>query len=97
MIEQTKEIGDDVAVDLGEWISTGIITALQELPPYETPVLILFYSGKVRIGEIRWERGGWEATYEDFQYWDDPNNEGQDWEWSDVIGWLPLPETYIKA
>jgi hypothetical protein len=78
---------------LGAWNSTGIVT-LQDfkLPDDETPVLLLFYNWNIRIGELRWERPGYEDTFKAFQYWDDPDNDGQEWDWGDVIGWMPLPE-----
>ena len=72
---------------LGAWIPTG-----ERLPDDETPVLILFYDGKRKIGELRWDHPGFEDNYKAFRYWDDPDNDGQDWEWNDIVGWLPLPE-----
>ena len=77
---------------LGAWISTGIVAPFDRLPEDETPVLILFHDGKIRIGEIRWERPTWEETFQAFQYWDDPYDDGKDWDWADVVGWMPLPE-----
>lgn len=60
------------------------------LPPDETPVLIVL-KGEIRIGELRWERPGFEDTFEAFRYWDDPYDDGQDWEWDDVTKWAMLP------
>lgn len=65
------------------------------LPPKETPVLIMV-RGKRRIGEIRTEHPGFEDTFRAYDYWDDPDDEGQDWEWHEVTHWAPLfaaPET----
>ena len=60
------------------------------LPKVETPVLIL-HAGKVRIGELRWDYPGYEDTYQAYRYWDDPEDDGQAWEWNDVTHWMPLP------
>lgn len=70
-----------------EWHST------QEslLPPEETPVLILMFNGEIRIGHLVWEYPSYEETFHAFQYWDCPYQDGQDWDWCDVIGWQPLP------
>ena len=48
--------------------------------------------GKVRIGELRWETPTWEESFSAFRYWDDPEEEGQEWEWHDVTHWTPLPK-----
>jgi hypothetical protein len=61
------------------------------LPPDETPVLVIV-RGERRIGELRWERPSHEETFEAFRYWDDPTNDGQDWEWNDILCWTLLPE-----
>lgn len=68
------------------WIKTA-----NELPPDETPVLIIL-NGEIRIGELRWEHPSWEETYEAFRYWDNPNDDGQIWEWHDVTHWQYMPE-----
>lgn len=67
---------------------------VNELPPDETPVLIIL-NGEIRIGELRWETPGWEETYEAFRYWDDPNDDGQIWEWHDVTHWMEIPDLPI--
>jgi len=69
-----------------EWISPN-----DRLPKQETPVLVIV-SGHINILELRWEDPGYEDTYNRFQYWDDPNNDGQDFEWDSVTDWQPLPE-----
>jgi hypothetical protein len=63
----------------------------KELPEDETPVLIKFSSSKVRIGELRWERPNHEETFQPCRYWDDPENDGQGWEWEDITHWSPIP------
>lgn len=68
-----------------KWIST-----LDDLPKEATPVLIV-HCGEVRIGEIRWDFPGFEDAYREFQYWDDPNNDGQCWAWGNVTHWMPIP------
>lgn len=78
--------------DLAPWLSTGIIATFDSLPPDETPVLILFFNGDIKKGEIRWEHPSFEDTFRAFKYWDDPDNDGQEWDWDDVIAWTPLPE-----
>jgi hypothetical protein len=60
-------------------------------PKEETPVLIV-WRGEIRIGEIRWEYPTHEDSYQAFPYWDDPNDDGKDWEWPDITHWQPLPE-----
>ncbi|RQQ30509.1 DUF551 domain-containing protein [Burkholderia stagnalis] len=67
------------------WISTN-----DSLPEDETPVLIV-HNGAVAVGELRWERPLYEETFSPFRYWDDPNNDGQDWDWCDVTHWMPIP------
>jgi hypothetical protein len=61
-----------------------------ESAPEETPVLIL-KDGRVRIGELHWDHPGHEDTYKSYRYWDDPENDGQDWELSSITHWMPLP------
>lgn len=61
-----------------------------ELPPDETPVLVMV-KGERRIGALFWETPGHEDNYQAFRYWDDPDNDGQCWEWYDVTDWMPLP------
>ena len=60
------------------------------LPEDETPVLIVI-NGIIRIAALYWEHPGFEDTYKAFQYWDDPEDDGQAWEWFDVTHWRELP------
>lgn len=62
-----------------------------ELPREETPVLI-FRDGEICPGELRWETTSYEETYVPFRYWDDPTNDGRDWDWYSVTHWMSLPE-----
>jgi hypothetical protein len=62
-----------------------------ELPPEETPVLVRV-NGVWRIGERRWEHPGHEDTFGAYWYWDDPNNDGQEWDRRDVTAWAYLPD-----
>lgn len=66
-----------------------LVLCMQELPPDETPVLVV-YKGQWRVAEIRWEHPTHEETFSSFQYWDDPYDKGQEWDWNDVIAWVPL-------
>lgn len=87
----------------GEWVKadealarikelTTWIPCSEKLPRIETPVLIRFYNGTTRIGELRQEHPTWEETFRPYEYWDDPENDGQDWDWMDVTHWMKLPE-----
>lgn len=62
-----------------------------EMPPDETPVLIIIH-GDIRIGERRWDFPGWEDTYGTYRFWDDPYDDGQDWQDDDIKYWMHLPE-----
>ena len=68
----------------------GWISIQDRLPADETPVLILL-NGEVNIGELRWNFPGPEDMHRAFQYWDSPNNDGQNWEWSDITRWMNVP------
>lgn len=61
-----------------------------DLPPDETAVLIIL-RGEIAIGELRWERPSYEEAYQPFRYWDNPHDDGKDWQWPDVTHWMPLP------
>lgn len=62
----------------------------ERMPPIETPVLIK-HRGRWRVGELRWDNPGWEDTYQAYQYWDDPWDDGQIWDWDDITEWCHLP------
>jgi hypothetical protein len=64
----------------------------EQLPTDETPVLALFQDGRRRVAELRWEHPGHEEAFKAFRYWDDPDDDGQCWEWHDIVGWRPLPD-----
>lgn len=73
---------------MSDWISCE-----ERLPPDETPVIIARSKDPApRIGEIRWDHPSWEETYQSYRYWDDPNDDGQCWEWDSVTHWVPLPD-----
>lgn len=57
--------------------------------PHETPVLVVRL-GKVCIAEKRTEYPTWEEDFKPYDYWDDPNNDGQDWT-DQITHWMPLP------
>lgn len=61
------------------------------LPEVETPVLVRFTDGAVRIGALFWDHPGFEDTYRSYLYWDDPYNDGQCWEWHDIVEWCEIP------
>jgi hypothetical protein len=90
-LERYPHWPDDGVMTAVRWISTE-----DQLPPDETPVLII-RRGVVAIGELRWEHPSYEETYQAFRYWDDPNNDGQDWEWADVTHWMALPAVLASA
>lgn len=72
---------------LGAWMRCELC-----LPDDETPVLICFADGDIRIGELRWEKPGYEDTFHAFRYWDNPHDDGQQWEHKDIVYWAPLPD-----
>lgn len=71
----------------GAWI-----TCADRLPPDETPVPIML-DGELRLGELRWDHPGWEDTYQSYRYWDDPHDDGQDWQMHDVTHWYDFTAT----
>ena len=79
---------------LGAWMRCELC-----LPEEQTPVLICFVDGDIRLGELRWEKPTHEETFEAFQYWDNPHDEGQEWEWEweDIIYWASLPKAPNEA
>lgn len=60
------------------------------LPVAGTPVLIV-HKGVFRIGERRWDHPVCEDSYQSFWYWDDPHDDGQDWQNEDVTHFAYLP------
>lgn len=73
----------------GNWIATE-----DRLPPPETPVLAFVHGMDIPIVlEMRWETCNpmIESYFKDFLYWDNPHNDGQDYE-DRVFAWQPLPE-----
>ncbi|MFV8849563.1 DUF551 domain-containing protein [Serratia fonticola] len=68
----------------------GWIPCAERMPEPETPVLIML-NGTIRKGAIFWEHPTFEEGGQPFKYWDDPDNDGQDWEVFDVTHWQPLP------
>lgn len=69
---------------------SGWITVGAQLPPDETPVLLLV-SGTIYEGVMRWDNPGFEDTYQPYRYFID-TDKACDWEWSDVTHWMPRPE-----
>jgi hypothetical protein len=45
----------------------------QELPPINTPVMVVMSDNSVRILELLVESPTWDETYQAFKYWSDPN------------------------
>lgn len=76
-----------VDVNVRGWVPT-----TQQMPADETTVLIFRRGGEISFGELRWEKPTWEETFMAFRYWDDPTNDGQDWDEMEVTHWMPLPE-----
>lgn len=68
------------------WIPTD-----QQMPPPETPVLILL-GGEPHIGELRWDHPGFEDSYSAYLYWDNPNDDGQAWDHGSVTHWMEIPK-----
>ena len=70
------------------------IKVTDKIPEPETPVLACVHGLDFPIIlEMRWEicNPMIEGYFNDFLYWDDPNNDGQDFE-DRVFVWQPLPE-----
>lgn len=93
---QSKGDNNDIAVAI--WaaiketrnVNTWVL-ADDELPPDETPVLIM-RNGILGIGEIRWDHPGHEDNYSSYRYWDDPNNDGQCWDMTEITHWMYKPD-----
>jgi hypothetical protein len=67
------------------------IACTETLPKKETPV-VAFIGGIPRILEIRTDSPSRDDTYQEYDYWDDPSNDGQEIAWHDVSHWMLLPE-----
>jgi hypothetical protein len=61
-----------------------------ETAPEETPVLVLRSSGP-DIGELRWERPGYEDSFLAFKYWAHPQDYWIDEDDISVTHWMPFP------
>ena len=70
-----------------KWIAVN-----ERMPPDETPVLVAVHGYDAPLVlERRWEEPAYEETFKAFRYWDDPSNEGRDFE-DTVFAWLPIPD-----
>lgn len=67
-------------------------TSCEDRMPDEDVNVLIVLRGEPRIGVLRWEHPNFEDTFESYDYWDDPHNDGQDWEFEDVTHWMPIPE-----
>lgn len=88
MPEGMVEIHGEVLMDTWKFVIDG------DLPPAETPVLTCVHGVDAPVVlELRWEicNPYIEAFFEDFLYWDDPTNEGRDYEGL-VVCWTELPD-----
>lgn len=68
------------------WIPVG-----EGLPADGVPVLVAFSNGARRIAALFRETPGYEDNVEAYQYWDNPDDGGQCWEWGEVTHWAELP------
>lgn len=71
---------------MSEWIS------VEDRLPKEGEIVLAVVRGAIRIASIFTEHPSFEETYQPYDYWDDPYDDGQIWEWFDVTHWMPLPE-----
>ena len=69
-----------------EWIN------IEDRLPEEYENVLIILSGEIRIGCLMREDPTFEETFQSFIFWDDPNDDGQGWEWYDVTYWMPLPD-----
>lgn len=86
--DEGKSVQDRLVMR-GNWIA-----AEDKLPPPETPVLAFVHGIDIPIVlEMRWETCNQmvESYFEDFLYWDNPHDDGQNYE-DRVFAWQPLPE-----
>jgi hypothetical protein len=66
-----------------------------ESPPLDKIVLLKIKNGdetEIRTAVRRIEHPGFEDTFSAYSYWDDPYNEGQEWEMDNLLEWTDLPE-----
>lgn len=59
--------------------------------PEEGELCLVVVKGLVRIAARYWDEPCHEDTYAAYLYWDDPENDGQDWQPEDVTHWMPAP------
>ncbi|HHQ6628354.1 TPA: DUF551 domain-containing protein, partial [Serratia fonticola] len=85
-----KSSGNEFIQPNSPELPDGWIPCAERMPEPETPVLIML-NGTIRKGAIFWEHPTFEEGGQPFKYWDDPDNDGQDWEVFDVTHWQPLP------
>ena len=74
---------------MSEWIMCE-----DKLPPAETAVLVVLNGVDTPcIGIQQWEicNPFEEQYFKDFLYWDDAIHDGQGWDDSQVLCWMPLP------
>jgi hypothetical protein len=78
--------------------SSAWIKCEERMPAPETPVLAWHApgGGAHSILELRWDRPGYEETFEPYLYWDNPNDDGQDIDFCDVTHWMPLPDAPLS-
>lgn len=76
---------------MNEWVSVR-----ERLPENDTPVLIVL-DGEVKIAERRTESPSFEESWDAYDYWDDPANDGQDWHDSQVTYWMPIPDPSLTG
>jgi hypothetical protein len=70
--------------------SAGWVRCADALPPHKRPVLI-WIDGKAAVAALFKEPPDWESDTRSYDYWDSPEQDGEEWEWNDVTHWQPLP------
>jgi hypothetical protein len=70
---------------MNEWTSVK-----DRRPEIETPVLAIV-KGEIRIAERVLHYPNYHDSIPEFDYWDCPFDDGQDWDYGDVTHWMPLP------
>jgi hypothetical protein len=79
----------EIVLDSSAWIFTA-----NKTPEPETPVLACVHGmDSPVVLEMRWESCDpfQEGYFKDFLYWDDPSNDGQDYE-DRVFAWMTIPD-----